>query len=31
MAWVLFVLILLISLIQVRVGNRFVYYEGEKR
>jgi len=31
MAWVLFVLILLISLVQVRVGNRFVYYEGEKR
>jgi multiple sugar transport system permease protein len=31
MAWVLFVLILLISLVQVRIGNRFVYYEGEKR
>lgn len=31
MAWVLFVLILLISLVQVKVGNRFVYYEGEKR
>jgi multiple sugar transport system permease protein len=31
MAWVLFVLILVISLIQVRVGNRYVYYEGEKR
>lgn len=31
MAWVLFVLILLISLIQVKIGNRFVYYEGEKR
>ena len=31
MAWVLFVLILLISLVQVKVGNKFVYYEGEKR
>jgi multiple sugar transport system permease protein len=31
MAWVLFVLILLISLVQVRIGNKFVYYEGEKR
>lgn len=31
MAWVLFVLILLISLVQVKVGNKFVYYEGDKR
>ncbi len=31
MAWVLFVLILLISLVQVKIGNKFVYYEGEKR
>ncbi|WP_344805490.1 carbohydrate ABC transporter permease [Microlunatus ginsengisoli] len=29
MAWLLFVIILGISLVQVRVGNRFVYYEGE--
>jgi multiple sugar transport system permease protein len=28
MAWVLFVIILVITVIQVRVGNRFVYYEG---
>lgn len=31
MAWVLFLIILGISLLQVKVGNRFVYYEGEKR
>ncbi|MET1064935.1 MAG: sugar ABC transporter permease, partial [Arthrobacter sp.] len=31
MAWVLFVLILLISLLQVKIGNRYVYYEGDKR
>jgi multiple sugar transport system permease protein len=31
MAWVLFVIILGISLVQVKLGNRFVYYEGEKR
>jgi multiple sugar transport system permease protein len=30
MAWLLFVIILGISLIQLKVGNRFVYYEGEK-
>jgi multiple sugar transport system permease protein len=30
MAWVLFVIILLISLLQVKVGNRYVYYEGDK-
>jgi multiple sugar transport system permease protein len=28
MAWVLFVIILVITVIQVRLGNRFVYYEG---
>jgi multiple sugar transport system permease protein len=28
MAWLLFVIILVITAIQVRVGNRFVYYEG---
>lgn len=31
MAWLLFVIILLITLVQTRVGNRFVYYEGETR
>lgn len=30
MAWVLFVIVLAISLVQVKVGNRFVYYEGDK-
>jgi multiple sugar transport system permease protein len=30
MAWLLFVIILGISLVQVRVGNRFVYYEGDR-
>jgi multiple sugar transport system permease protein len=30
MAWLLFVIILGISLIQLKVGNRFVYYEGDK-
>lgn len=29
MAWLLFVVVLLITLIQVRVSRRFVYYEGE--
>jgi multiple sugar transport system permease protein len=29
MAWLLFLVILAITVIQVRVGNRFVYYEGE--
>jgi multiple sugar transport system permease protein len=28
MAWLLFVIILIITLIQVKVGNRLVYYEG---
>ena len=28
MAWILFLIILVITVIQVRVGNRFVYYEG---
>ncbi|WP_146797740.1 carbohydrate ABC transporter permease [Agrococcus baldri] len=31
MAWLLFVIILIISIIQMRVGNRFVYYEGGER
>ena len=30
MAWLLFVIILAISLVQVRVGNRYVYYEGDR-
>ncbi len=31
MAWLLFVLILIVTLIQVKFGNRFVYYEGDRR
>ena len=31
MAWLLFVIIMVITTIQVRAGNRFVYYEGEAR
>ena len=31
MAWVLFLIILVITVIQVRLGNRFVYYEGDTR
>jgi multiple sugar transport system permease protein len=30
MAWLIFVIIMIISLIQVKVGNRFVYYESER-
>jgi multiple sugar transport system permease protein len=30
MAWLLFVIVLVISLIQTKVGNRFVYYEGSR-
>jgi multiple sugar transport system permease protein len=30
MAWLIFVIIMIISLIQVKVGNRLVYYEGDK-
>jgi multiple sugar transport system permease protein len=29
MAWLLFVIILAITVLQVRIGNRFVYYEGD--
>jgi multiple sugar transport system permease protein len=29
MAWVLFLIILVITLIQVRLSRRFVYYAGE--
>ncbi|MGN6753765.1 MAG: carbohydrate ABC transporter permease [Intrasporangium sp.] len=31
MAWLLFIIILVITVIQVKVGNRFVYYEGDNR
>jgi multiple sugar transport system permease protein len=31
MAWVLFVIIMIITFIQVKVGNRFVFYMGERR
>jgi multiple sugar transport system permease protein len=30
MAWLLFVIILVITVIQVKVGNRLVYYEGDR-
>jgi multiple sugar transport system permease protein len=30
MAWLLFVIIMVITAVQVRFGNRFVYYEGER-
>jgi multiple sugar transport system permease protein len=30
MAWLIFVIIMIITFIQVRFGNRFVYYEGDK-
>ncbi|MFY1599105.1 carbohydrate ABC transporter permease [Micromonospora sp. WMMD737] len=30
MAWLLFVIILIITLVQVKLGNRFVYYEGDR-
>jgi len=30
MAWLLFVIIMLITLFQVKFGNRFVYYEGDR-
>ena len=30
MAWLMFVIILIITVIQVKVGNRFVYYEGDR-
>ena len=29
MAWLLFLIILAITIVQVRLGNRFVYYEGD--
>ncbi|MEW2378051.1 sugar ABC transporter permease [Micromonospora sp. NPDC047812] len=30
MAWLLFVILMILTFIQVKVGNRFVYYEGER-
>jgi multiple sugar transport system permease protein len=30
MAWLLFIIILLITLVQVKISNRLVYYEGDK-
>ncbi|MFI7650946.1 carbohydrate ABC transporter permease [Micromonospora sp. NPDC049460] len=30
MAWLLFVIILIITLVQVKLSNRFVYYEGDR-
>jgi multiple sugar transport system permease protein len=29
MAWLLFLVILAITIVQVKFGNRFVYYEGD--
>ena len=31
MAWLLFVIIMVITVIQLRVGNKVVYYEGDTR
>jgi multiple sugar transport system permease protein len=31
LAWLLFVIIVIITAIQVKVGNKLVYYEGETR
>lgn len=31
MAWLLFVIILAVTVVQVMLSNRFVYYEGEDR
>jgi len=30
MAWLLFVIVLVITLVQVKLSNRFVYYEGDR-
>lgn len=30
MAWVLFLIILVVTVVQIRVGNRWVYYEGDR-
>ena len=31
MAWLLFVILMVFTIIQVKVGNRFVYYEGDRK
>jgi multiple sugar transport system permease protein len=31
MAWILFVIIMIITFVQLRVSKRFTYYEGEQR
>jgi multiple sugar transport system permease protein len=31
MAWLLFVILMILTVVQVKVGNRFVYYEGERK
>jgi len=31
LAWVLFAIIMVITIVQVKVGNRFVYYEGNRK
>lgn len=31
MAWLLFVLLMILTVIQVRIGNRYVHYEGDRR
>jgi multiple sugar transport system permease protein len=31
LAWLLFVIVMTITLVQVKVGNRFVFYEGDRR
>ena len=31
LAWLLFIIIMIITAIQVKVGNRLVYYEGDDR
>ncbi len=30
MAWVLFLILVLLTFVQVKIGNRFVYYEGDR-
>jgi multiple sugar transport system permease protein len=30
MAWLLFLILVILTFLQVRIGNRFVHYEGEK-
>jgi multiple sugar transport system permease protein len=31
MAWLLFVILMIFTFLQVKIGNRFVYYEGERK